>query len=128
MPPMPAEQQKREINGKSVTVPPHLNCKSRNVIYMWICKLCGEKETYFGRTTQESHNRTSGHRCCFSEEKWDKSALSMHARDAHQMNFSLNNFSISIVAKVSPQQLRRTEFKYIDKYNTLNRGLNRYKC
>ena len=52
------------INGSSITVPPHVNCKSRNVIYMWICKLCGEKETYFGRTIQESHKRTTGHRSC----------------------------------------------------------------
>ena len=116
------------INGKTVTVPQHLNCKSTNVIYMWICKLCGEKETYFGRTIQETHNRTTGHRSCFNDERWDKSALSMHARDVHQMNFSLDSFSISIVAKVSPQHLRRTEFKYIDRYNTRSRGLNRYKC
>ena len=116
------------INGKTVTVPQHLNCKSTNVIYMWICRLCGEKETYFGRTIQETHSRTTGHRSCFNDEKWDKSALSMHAQDVHQMNFSLDSFSISIVAKVSPQHIRRAEFKYIDKYNTRSRGLNRYKC
>ena len=69
------------INGNTLRIPRHLNCKSKNIIYMWICKLCGEKETYFGRTTQECHNRTSGHRGCFDEEKWDKSALSMHARE-----------------------------------------------
>ena len=52
----------------------------------------------------------------------------MHTRDVHRLNFSLEIFNISIVAKVSPQQLRRTEFKFIEKYNTLSRGLNRYKC
>ena len=95
---------------------------------MWLCKLCGVKEVYFGRTTQEVHDRTSGHRGCFNdEEKWDKSALSMHAKDMHQNSFSLNNFAISVVSKVSPQQLRREEFKFIDKYRTLSLGLNRYK-
>ena len=115
------------INGKSLHIPQNLNCKSQNVIYMWLCKLCGVKEVYFGRTTQEVHDRTNGHRGCFNdEEKWDKSALSMHAKDMHQNSFSLNNFAISVVSKVSPQQLRREEFKFIDKYRTLSLGLNRY--
>ena len=94
---------------------------------MWICKLCKEKDVYFGRTTQECHNRTNGHRASFDDEKWDKSALSMHARDMHQTSFSLDIFSVSIVKKVSPQQLRREEYRFIDKYQTLSLGLNRYK-
>ena len=114
------------VNGKSVVAPKHLNCKSKNVIYTWICQLC--YENYFGRTTQECHNRTSGHRSCFNnEDKWEKSALSLHAKDVHQNNFSLDIFNISVIKKVSPQQLRREEFKFIDKYKTASLGLNRYK-
>ena len=95
----------------STLIPRHLNCRSRNVIYMWICKLCVEKEVYFGRTIQKCQVRTSGHRSCFNgdEGKWEKSALSMHAKDMHQTQFSLENFTISVVKKVSPQQLRREE-------------------
>ena len=63
----------------------------------------------------------------FTEDKWEKSALSMHAKDMHQDQFSLNNFSVSVVKKVSPQQLRREEFRFIDKYRTISLGLNRYK-
>ena len=121
------EQNDFVINGNPIRVPRNLNCKSRNVIYMWVCKICGVEEVYFGRTTQECHDRTSGHRGCFNEEKWEKSALSMHAREVHQVHFSLEIFSISVVSKVSPQQLRREEFKYIDKYRTNSLGLNRYK-
>ena len=121
------EQNNFVINGKSIQVPRNLNCKSRNVIYLWLCKICGVKEVYFGRTAQECHDRTSGHRGCFNEEKWEKSALSMHAREVHQVDFSLDIFSISVVSKVSPQQLRREEYKYIDKYRTNSLGLNRYK-
>ena len=51
----------------------------------------------------------------------------MHARDMHQNQLSLNNFSVAVVKKVSPQQLRREEFRFIDKYKTLSLGLNRYK-
>ena len=93
---------------------------------MWSCKLCSE--SYFGRTTQACHNRTSGHRSCFNHaDKLEKSALSMHAMDSHQDNFGLNIFNISLVKKVSPQQIRREEFKFIDKYRTASLGLNRYK-
>ena len=125
--PLVNETEKVTVNGTPVVIPQHLNCKDKNVIYMWICRLCGTKETYFGRTIQECHDRTSGHRNCFSEEKWEKSALSMHAKETHQMDFSLNLFTISLVKKVSPQQIRREEFKFIDKYKTNSRGLNRYK-
>ena len=107
--------------------PRSLNCKSRNIIYMWVCKLCDEKEVYFGRTTQECHDRTSGHRGSFTDEKLDKSALSMHANDVHQTRFSLDIFSVAVIKKVSPQHLRCEEFKFIDKYRTSSRGLNRYK-
>ena len=126
--PLINEENIVEINGNTLSIPRHLNCKSKNIIYMWICKLCGEKETYFGRTIQESHDRSSGHRGCFNGEKWEKSALSMHAREVHQTNFSLDIFKIAVVKKVSPQRLRREEYKFIDKYRTNSLGLNRYKA
>ena len=115
------------VNNKTVPIPKWLNCKSKNVIYLWLCKLCNYREAYFGRTTQECHDRTSGHRQCFCESKWDKSALSMHAKEVHASQFSLNNFSVAVVKKVSPQHLRREEFRFIDKYKTIPLGLNRYK-
>ena len=115
------------LTSKQIRIPKNLNCKSRHIIYLWLCKLCAEKEAYFGRTTQECHDRTSGHRSSFTEDKWEKSALAMHAKDVHQSQFSLDNFSIAVVKKVSPQQLRREEFRFIDKYRTIPFGLNRYK-
>ena len=67
------------------------------------------------------------HRKCFNESNWEKSALSMHAKDRHKDNFSLKNFSVAVIKKVSPQNLRREEFHYIEKYETISSGLNRYK-
>ena len=58
----------------------------------------------------------------------EKSALSMHTKDVHELNASLNNFQISVIEKVSPQQIRREEFRYIEKYRTKQSGLNRYKA
>ena len=40
---------------------------------------------------------------------------------------SLGIFNIAVVKKVSPQRIRREEFKFIDKYRTASLGLNRYK-
>ncbi len=126
--PLSNEETHLVINGKPLHIPRHLNCRSKNVIYLWVCKICEKMEAYFGRTTQKSQNRTSGHRGCFRDEgKWDKSALSMHAKEVHGDEFSLDNFVISVVKKVSPQRLRREEFKFIEKYRTIPLGLNRYK-
>ena len=74
-------------------------------------------------------DRTSGHISCFNDkDKVEKSALSMHAKECHIESFSLETFSISVVKRVSPQQLRREEFKFIDKFRTASLGLNRYKA
>ena len=125
--PLVNQERRLKINGIPLTVPRFLNCKSKSIIYIWLCNLCDD-EPYFGRTIQACRNRTSGHRSCFNnEDKVDKSALSMHAKECHQNNLSLNNFSVAVVRKVSPQQLRRQEFKFIDKFMAASKGLNRYK-
>ena len=99
-----------------------------SVVYLWQCILCKEENSYFGRTIQKAHERTNTHRGCFNDPtKWENSALSMHARSVHGENFNLNNFKITLVKKCSPQRIRRVEFKYIDKYRTRTRGINRYK-
>ena len=54
-----------------------------------------------------------------------KSALSMHAKKCHIESFSLETFSISVLEKVSPQQLRGEEFRFTDKYRPASLGL---KC
>ena len=66
--PLTNEKSKMLINNNVVRIPRYLNCKSNNVIYLWLCKLCNEREAYFGRTTQECHKRSNGHRGCFTEE------------------------------------------------------------
>ena len=58
------------INEKPITIPRNLNCKSQNVIYLWVCKLC--HEAYFGRIIQDVHHRSNNHRSCFTrEDKWE---------------------------------------------------------
>ena len=115
------------VNGLRVKADKTLNCKSRNVVYLWQCQIYENDDSYFGRTIQKSHERTNTHRRCFSEEKWEDSALSMHAHNNHEEQFNLENFKITLVRKCSPQRIRREEFKYIDRYRTKTRGINRYK-
>ena len=120
------------VNNIKIPSGKTLNCKSRNVIYLWQCLLCrqakrNEDDSYFGRTIQKSHERTNTHRRCFCDKKWESSALSMHARSVHGDLFDLKNFQISLVKKCSPQRIRREEFKYIDKFKTRTLGMNRYK-
>ena len=126
--PLVNTEQKMTINDINISIPRSLNCKTRNVIYLWKCKLCRTNECYFGRTTQKCHSRTNGHRGCFKDDKWEKSALSMHAKDMHDPNFTLDNFNISIIKKISPHHIRREEFRFIEKYRTIQLGLNRYKA
>ena len=105
-----------------------MNCKSRNVLYLWQCQLCDEEDSYMGRTIQKSHERTNTHRSCFTDNsKWESSALSMHAKSVHPDLFDLSHFKITLLKKVSPQRIRREEFKFIDKYKTRTLGINRYK-
>ena len=115
------------VNNIRISTGKNLNCKSRNVIYLWQCILCERENSYFGRTIQKTHERTNTHRGCFTDEKWESSALSMHARSIHGENFNLNNFRISLIKQCSPQRIRREEFKYIDKFKTRTCGINRYK-
>ena len=117
------------VNVNNMIVKPNttLNCKSSRVIYLWQCQICREDDSYFGRTVQKSHLRTNGHISCFSNTKWEDSALSMHSRTVHGENFELKNFRITLVKKCAPQKIRREEFKYIDKYRTRIKGINRYK-
>ena len=127
--PLVNTEHQHTINNINLSIPRTLTCKTRNVIYLWKCKLCPSNNSYFGRTTQKCRERTSGHRGCFTnEEKWENSALSMHARETHSDNFSLENFEVSIVKKSSPQNIRRDEFRYIEKFRTIQLGLNRYKA
>ena len=116
------------VNDKHIPLAKTLNCKSRNVIYLWQCKLCRKDDSYFGRTIQKAHKRTNTHRGCFNDpSKWEDSALLLHARNAHGENFHLKNFEISLIKKCSPQRIRREEFKYIDKFKTQIFRINRYK-
>ena len=89
---------------------------------------CNEENSYIGRTIQKAHERTNTHRSCFTDDsKWESSALSTHAKTVHPNEFELSHFRITLLKKISPQRIRREEFKFIDKFKTRTLGINRYK-
>ena len=82
--------EKEKLNGDNTKK--QETCKSRNVLYLWQCLLCEEEDSYIGRTIQKSHERTNTHRGCFTDEKWESSALSMHSKSVHANEFNLKHF------------------------------------
>ena len=121
------------VNGFSVKTPNrHLNCKTKNAIYVAKCTLCddnlGVDCVYTGQTQQRVHQRINGHRSCFVADQPDtieKSALALHAKEKHPTNFDLSIFKFMIRDSVSPRDLNRRESSVIGGLRTNVMGLNR---
>ena len=119
------DSDKLVINEKEFKLPHGVNCNTENVIYYAECTQCNSNNGYIGRTLQRFNNRGSGHRSCFNNSDFEKSALSMHAMMDHQMNCSMENYRFAILKKTHPLNLHRDEYIHIEKGRTLTKGLNR---
>ena len=51
----------------------------------------------------------------------------MQAYDVHNGGLTLDDFDIAVMKKATPGRLNREEYMFIDKFDTLTRGLNRYQ-
>ena len=108
-----------------------LNCKSECVIYAAICKLC--RDFYFGKTINEDHTRMNGHRDKFCQDRFYKSALSMHLYTDHPNNVGitpdegLSNFNVVLLESTNARDLRRRESFYIWSTEADVKHLNRYQ-
>ena len=58
------------IDNQPIKQDASLDCKSTNIIYLFICNHCSHKskitDFYFGRTFDKAHERTNGHRTYFN--------------------------------------------------------------
>ena len=118
------------VNGLTVNLDFSLNCKTENVIYLFICKWCpNNKEFYFGQSMNSVQERSNGHRGNFDQDTYKKSALSFHIWDAHRDQFGkkLNNFTVGVVRSTLPEMLDRAEDYYVTKSDADIVGMNRYK-
>ena len=81
------------VNERILSPGIQLNCKSSNVIYLAQCtdpvQDNGDINCYAGQTIQLLHKSDNGHRSCFDVNEnlqiWEKSALSKHAYESHQL-------------------------------------------
>ena len=94
---------------------------------MAICSICND--FYFGQTMTEERIRMNGHRSCFTQEKFDKSALSLHIYKDHpdRIDVGLNNYKVIIIECTNSLNLNRRESFFIWSTEADIRHLNRYK-
>ena len=105
------------------------NCLSDNIVYLFICKLCPKKRSFYvGQSTNTCRKRTSGHRAKFSLSYYTKSALSVHMFKDHPQCFDnkLQNYDLGVIKSTSPLDLDRCEDYYLE-YTKAHLSLNRYK-
>ena len=120
------------INGLPVKLDYSLNCGNEYVVYLYLCNLCEnpcQDGFYFGQTVNCLRDRANGHRACFTEELYVKSALAYHIWDKHREHFHcrLENFRVGVVKCTSPEELDRLEDYYVVATKADTMGLNRYK-
>ena len=120
------------INGITVKLDYSLNCGSEYVVYLYLCNLCENPchdGFYFGQTVNCLRDRANGHRSCFVEELYVKSALAYHIWDKHRDYFHcrLDNFRVGVVKSSLPEDLDRVEDYFVTATKADTMGLNRYK-
>ena len=115
------------------------DCKTRNAIYLVMCKLC--HKPYTGKTTQQTHSRMNQHRWCFGNyikkhgkltlktpKDEDNYALGMHLYNDHNLRNEQNfddAYELCILEVSSPCILDIREHMWIHRLKSLApNGLN----
>ena len=105
------------------------DCSSEYVIYLFICKLCPKKRSfYIGQSINSCRKRTNGHRAHFNYSTYAKSALSYHMFKDHpeRFDYKLKNYDLGVIKSTSPLALDRCEDHYLE-LTKAHLSLNRYK-
>ena len=82
---------------KKVKLDFRCNCTTECIIYIYVCNLCKENESFYvGQSINSCQTRATGHRACFTEKLYKKSALSYHIFRDHPEHFQnkLSNYSL----------------------------------
>ena len=105
------------------------DCSTECAIYMYMCNICVDNDSFYvGQTTNSCQKRATGHRGCFTADKFHKSALSYHIYKDHPQYVSkkLSNYSMGVIKSVSAPNLDRAEDYHVELFNAAL-SLNRYK-
>ena len=75
---------KKEIHlkGKTICFNQNMNCRSKNVVYVLICRSCDK--IYVGETSQSLHMRMNLHRQHINHEKYSIQKVLKHLKDCGQ--------------------------------------------
>ena len=114
-----------KIGLKEWKINTKLNCNSYNVIYLLKCKKENCKERYYiGQTKNMFKNRVSDHKGYITKKKTEKST----GYHFSQPGYSLSDLTVTLlelVKKNDPLYRREREKHFINKFNTLHKGMNR---
>ena len=103
------------------------NSKDAGVVYRARCEVgkCGE--AYIGQTRQEFSKRISQHETGFKPGAKNKTGLAKHVQEKHpDANLTCKKaFNIKIVEKAKREDLNKVEQRWINKLNTVEKGINR---
>ena len=114
-----------EAGGFSHVLPRNLTCKSRNIVYIFQCKLChNSRGSYVGQTQQPCHKRVNNHRSTFRRNP-ENSPLAYHSVHDHGGTLKFEDFNLSILEQTDPRNLNKLENYYISKFRCRTLGLNR---
>ena len=121
--------KKYDTYRKTVKLDYRYDCLTECAIYMYMCKICVDNDSfYIGQTQNSCQKRANGHRASFTNDNYQKSALSYHIYKDHPEHVSrkLSNYNMGIIKSVSATNLDRAEEYYVEHYDA-NLSLNRYK-
>lgn len=94
------------------TIKTHMNCKSRNIIYLITCKKC--KQQYVGESSQPLSARMCGHRSAAKNQK--NTPIAKH--------FTLPGHTIDDIAVCPIEQLPNTKNENVNRQHRLDRELH----
>jgi hypothetical protein len=121
------------VNGVTVKLDYLLDCGTEFIVYLYLCQHCDNPcrdGFYFGHSVNSLRERNNGHRACFTEMLYKKSALSYHIWDKHREHFhqKLDNFRVGVIKSSSPGDLDRAEDFFVVATEADIKGLNRHKA
>ena len=120
---------KGDPKEKNVKLDFRCDCTTELAIYIYVCNLCKNNESfYIGQTVNSCRSRANGHRGRFNWGNFKKSALSHHMYRDHpeHINKKLSIYSLGIIKSSSPSDIDRLEDYYVEHLDA-KLSLNRYK-
>ena len=105
------------------------DCQTECVIYIYVCNICKDNDSFYvGQSVNSCRTRANGHRACFTNKLYKKSALSYHVYNDHRdyMDRKLSNYSLGVIKSTSGTNLDRAEDYFVE-YLKADLSLNRYK-